>query len=101
MAKRPLRFGEPIAHLHVKSNRNPRFATGSLGGRYVLLCVASDLTRADVRTALETLKAAGVQEGMRLAAVLTASAEAESDTLLKELAETTLVFFDEDGAAAE
>ena len=44
---RPLRYGEPLALVHAASNRNPRFALGSLGGRWVLLCVVADLAHAD------------------------------------------------------
>ena len=41
--QRPLLFGEALPFLHAQSNRNGKFALGSLGGRYVLICAIRDI----------------------------------------------------------
>lgn len=39
---KPLGLGERLALGFVPTNRNPRFALGSLGGRYLLICAVGD-----------------------------------------------------------
>lgn len=54
-ASRPLLFGEPLPLVHAVSNRNPRFALGSLGGRFVLICAIKDASSIAAQTALAAI----------------------------------------------
>ncbi|MES1197626.1 MAG: 2OG-Fe(II) oxygenase [Pseudomonadota bacterium] len=101
MAKRPLRFGEPISFLHLKSNRNPRFAISSMGGRFVLFCVITDLSRPEARAALDALAKNGIEEGPRVLCVLCADPAGESDAQIQEIAKKRLVFYNAAEAVEE
>lgn len=91
-APRSLRYGEALAPLYLKSNRNPRFATASLGGRFVLLAAVDNLD--NTRGALSALAAAQYDESTHAALLLCADPRAETDAQIAELAATKVVFFD-------
>lgn len=97
---RPLRFGEPLALVHAKSNRNPRFAMGSLGGRWVLICAIADLQHADAQAAVEAFAAQSFDEGMRLGCLFCADLAGAEGAALHKIGETKLVFTDSDAAQA-
>ncbi|HWA00704.1 MAG TPA: 2OG-Fe(II) oxygenase [Caulobacterales bacterium] len=101
MAKRSLRYGEPISHLHLKSNRNPRFAMSSVGGRYFLLCVITELARPEARAALRAVEQSDTVEGERVIAVLCSEPAAETDPHIARIAQQRLVFYDGAEAIAE
>ena len=82
---RPLRFGEALAHAHVASNRNPRFALSSIGGRYFLACTALDLSNPATQSALTALAATPVDETRRFAALFCGDASLESDPIVAEI----------------
>ncbi|HVY83589.1 MAG TPA: 2OG-Fe(II) oxygenase [Caulobacterales bacterium] len=94
MAKRALRLGEPISYLHLKSNRNPRFAISSMGGRFILFCVVTDLDRPEARAALEAVNQSGIEEGARVLSVLCADPRGDADPQIQEIAANRPVFYD-------
>jgi hypothetical protein len=96
---RPLAFGEPFKHLHVPSNRNARFATGSLGGRFTLLMFAYDVKK--LADPLDALIAAAAQtpDGPRLIGLVCADPNGADDARVKRFSETHLVFHDPDREA--
>jgi len=96
---RPLRYGEPLRQLHVNANRNPRFALGSLGGRFTLFCVIADLAHADSRAALAAFSQRSFNETLRLGAVFCADPGAD-DPVLTDIGKTKLVFSDAEAARA-
>lgn len=96
---RPLRFGEALAHGHVPSNRNPRFALGSIGGRYFLACVAMDLADAATQSALTALAATPIDEGSRFAALFCGDASFENDPIVAAVGSSKLVVADPTRAA--
>jgi predicted 2-oxoglutarate/Fe(II)-dependent dioxygenase YbiX len=95
---RTLRYAEPLQLVHAASNRNPRFALGSLGGRWVLLCVIADFAHADA--ALAACAAAPDESAERLIALFLAGADARSEPRLAEIGRTKLVFTDPAAARA-
>jgi predicted 2-oxoglutarate/Fe(II)-dependent dioxygenase YbiX len=94
---RPLRFGEALPRLHAVSNRNPRFALGSLGGRFVLFCVLGDVASHAAQAALAALSKVSCDEGQRLCAVFCADAKANPN-LFDEIAKDKVVFNDPEAA---
>jgi hypothetical protein len=76
--------------LHAHSNRNPRFALGSLGGRWVLFCAIADLQHADAKSALDSFAQRSFDEAQRLGAIFST----ESGEALAQIAETKLIFTD-------
>ena len=97
---RPLQFGEALALKFVASNRNPRFALGSMGGRFVLMCVVTDTADAAARTALQALARADTDGKQRACIVFAASPTCDSDPQLAEIGKTKLVFHDPGGEIA-
>lgn len=97
---RPLRFGEPLALLHAQSNRNPRFALGSLGGRWSLFCAIADMQHADSKAAVDAFAQQTFDETSRLGALFCADPAAAGDPAPAALGETKLVFTDPDAARA-
>lgn len=96
---RPLRYGEALAHGHVASNRNPRFALGSVGGRYFLACVAMDLADPTTQSALTALAATPIDEGHRFAALFCGDVNFESDPIVEAVGSSKLVVGDPTRAA--
>jgi predicted 2-oxoglutarate/Fe(II)-dependent dioxygenase YbiX len=88
---RPLRFGEAMGHDQVASNRNPKFTLGSIAGRYVLICVAADLSDQSIASALTALAATTIDEGRRFAILFCADAAMESDPIVRSLSESCLI----------
>lgn len=86
-------FGEPLARIHAKSNRNPRFALGSLGGRWVLMCVAVTLDD-DAAVAALAAFAQHKFESPRVGAVFVG--EPGDNELLHDIARSELVFTDKE-----
>jgi len=82
--------------VHANANRNPRFATGSLGGRWILFCAIADAQHADAKAALNAFASQPFDESTRLGAIF--SADASGD--FAEIAKTKLVFTDPDAARA-
>lgn len=99
MAPRPLQFGEALAPLHLASNRNPRFATSSLGGRFVLICALPDLSSAEARATLAAVAQARPGEPERVICVLTSAPAQSEDEHLRQIARAHIVFHDAAGAA--
>jgi hypothetical protein len=81
----------------VNANRNPRFALGSLGGRFVLLCVIADADTEASKAALAVMTARQFNETQRLGAVFFADPNA-TDARLNAIGASQLVF--NDAAAA-
>jgi predicted 2-oxoglutarate/Fe(II)-dependent dioxygenase YbiX len=100
-APRPLAFGEPFKHLHLPSNRNPRFAVGSLGGRFTLLFFVYNVKSDTAAKALDAFATAAARtpEGARLFALVCADPNGADDARVKRIAEKTLVFYDGDRSA--
>jgi hypothetical protein len=83
--------------VHAQSNRNPRFALGSLGGRWILFCVIADLQHADAKGALDAFTQQSFDEATRLGALFCADSASDHPALA---AKTKLVFTDPDAARA-
>jgi hypothetical protein len=98
MKKRLLTPGEPVSLPHLLSYRNPRFAFGSLGGRFVLLCVVLDVQRTDARAAIAALNAAKVKGTTHVAGLLCGDPNAFDDPALKAIDKAKLVLFDKERA---
>lgn len=94
MNARVLSLGEPFPLVHLPSNRNPSFAIGSMGGRFVLFCVALDIAHADTRAAIALLQQTQTDEGVRVAALIAAAPGAEADADVAKLARTHIVLHD-------
>ncbi|MEZ6021897.1 MAG: 2OG-Fe(II) oxygenase [Hyphomonadaceae bacterium] len=92
-AQRPLRFGEALPRIRAASNRNPQFALGSMGGRFVLLCVIADANAETAKAALTAIAAHQGEETVRLCAVASVDANAAPATLAAAVA-GKLVFHD-------
>lgn len=88
---RPLRFGEGLPFVHANSNRNPRFALSSLGGRYVLICAIGEVTHPAAQQALNAIALEPSDESERVCAVFHAGVE---DQRLAALSQHRLVFAD-------
>jgi hypothetical protein len=84
--------------VHANSNRNPRFATGSLGGRWILFCAIADLAHADAQAALEAFAPQVFDESTRLGAIFCGDPNAANDRRLAEIGKARLVFADPDAA---
>ena len=95
-SSRPLRFGEALPFLHPKSNRNPQFALGSLGGRFVLFCAIKNLESDAAKTALAAIPREPRHETHHLLTIFTAG---QSNADLEALSTHRLVF--NDAAVAE
>jgi predicted 2-oxoglutarate/Fe(II)-dependent dioxygenase YbiX len=91
---RPLRFGEALPLEYANSNRNSRFALGSLGGRYILICAIADLEHPAAKAALAAIPLERADETERVVAVF--SADARADARIEALSQTRLVFSDPD-----
>ena len=91
---RPLRDGEALPLIKAHSNRNPSFALGSLGGRYILLCAIADFEAADAKAALATIPLGPINESQRLCAIFAAEANAALDPYIAH----RLVFTDAQAA---
>lgn len=91
-APRVLRFGEALAHLCANSKRNPRFALGSMAGRFVLLCVTPDASSETARAAFAAIARVRFPEDERLCAVFNLD-EAAAPDAFSALGQT-LVFND-------
>lgn len=94
MSVRPLNFGETPPHLKLDSNRNPSFATSSLGGQYLLVLVITDVTRTDAQAALKALAMLKLEERNRLACALCCDEKAKADATVQAAAQTRLIFYD-------
>ncbi len=95
-ASRTLRDGEALPLVKAHSNRNPSFALGSLGGRYILICAIADLDDAATKAALDAIPAAPSDERQRVCAVFAAKAGPALDAL----SVNRLVFTDAQAAQA-
>lgn len=90
--------------MHVSANRNPRFALGSLGGRFILFCVIADVDAEASKAALETMAARTFNEAQRLGAVFYADPNAPPPAQTSHLvfndaaAARTCGLLDKDGA---
>ncbi len=93
---RPLRFGEALPLAHVAANRNPRFALGSLGGRFVLACVVGDVENNAAKTALAAIPLQPIDERERVCAIFVADERASAQ--VGALSENRLVFNDANAA---
>lgn len=94
---RPILFGEPLPLLHAASNRNGKFALGSLGGRFVLICAIKGVNSDAAKAALAAIPREPRHETQRLLAIFTAG---ETNADLETLAASRLVFNDPDAAQA-
>lgn len=94
-----LGLGEGITFLHLDSNRNPRFAVGTLAGRFVLFCVIRDLNDLGVRAALDAFEAASDNHPARILAIVAADPKSKDDAQLQRIAATKLILWDLDSSA--
>lgn len=94
--QRTLRFGEPLPLVRTRANRNPMFAFGALGGRFVLACVIQDFSAPAAQTALAAIPTAPSDEGASLCAIFTGE---ESNATLAALSANRLIFTDRAVAA--
>ena len=92
-----LGLGEPLPLVSLPSNRNPRFALGSIGGRFLLLCAVAD--RAKAERALAALQTDATPEGARVTALLLADG-APDDARVTEIARAKVVFRDPEARLA-
>ncbi|MGQ0534036.1 MAG: 2OG-Fe(II) oxygenase [Caulobacteraceae bacterium] len=93
---RPLRYGEALPLIHAASNRNPRFALGSLGGRFVLICAVGDPAHPDAAAALAEISPQRVDETSRVCAIF--APDDRNSPAIAALAQTRLLFVDPDAA---
>ncbi len=96
-AKRAIGFGEPLPLLHAVSNRNERFALGSMAGRFVLICAISDVNAAEAKVALAAFPKEAENETTHLCALFTAG---ETNADIEHIAQHRLVFSDAEIANA-
>ncbi|MGD9965539.1 MAG: 2OG-Fe(II) oxygenase [Hyphomonadaceae bacterium] len=89
---RALRLGEALALGHAHSNRNPRFALGALGGRFVLVCAIGDVEHPLAQAALAAAPGAPADETEKLLAIF--SADPRASTQIEVLRKRRLVFTD-------
>jgi hypothetical protein len=94
---RPLRFGEALPLAHLASNRNPRFALGSLGGRFVLACFIADVESDAAKAALAAIPLHPIDERERLCAIFVT--DTRGSPQIDALNENRLIF--KDAAAIE
>jgi hypothetical protein len=80
--------------VHANSNRNPRFALGSLGGRFSLFCVIPNIGADDAKAALRAFAGAEFNESTRLGAVFCGERAADTDAAIADIAKSRLVFND-------
>lgn len=90
-ALRPLRFGEALPLAHCDSNRNRRFALGSLAGRHVLFCVITDANAPVAQAALKTMPTEPRDETVSLSAIFCTGPTSPE---LEDLKANRLVFSD-------
>jgi predicted 2-oxoglutarate/Fe(II)-dependent dioxygenase YbiX len=95
---RALRFGEALPLAHLASNRNPRFALGSLGGRYLLACVIADVESEAAKAALAAIPSHPIDERERLCAIFVTDTRASAQ--IEALNENRLIFNDRSGIEA-
>jgi predicted 2-oxoglutarate/Fe(II)-dependent dioxygenase YbiX len=95
-----LRYGEALPLLHAASNRNPRFALGSMGGRFVLLCVVADIAAPEVEAAVAAFAQSPLEQTTRVAALFCADDAALDQPSIAAVAQTQLVFADAGAARA-
>jgi predicted 2-oxoglutarate/Fe(II)-dependent dioxygenase YbiX len=100
-SRRVLGLGEPLRLVRLASSRMPSFSIGACGGRFLLLCVVSDLDHRDTRAAIALMKQAPFDETVRVAALLAGVPGAERDALVSQLGATHVVFFDADRVLAD
>lgn len=91
-----MRLGEALPLIMAASNRNPRFALGSLGGRFMLLCTIGDSTHADAAEALAAMPIDTMDETQRVYAIFYTRDGAEPPPALAN----RLSFADANAAAA-
>ena len=91
-------MAEPLKLVHAASNRNSRFALGSMGGRFVLLCAIGDVSHADAQAALRLFPRDKVDETLRVCALFCAQGEAGANADVAAIAAERLVFVDPDAA---
>lgn len=89
---RALRFGEALPLAHVASNRNPRFALGSLGGRFFLACVIADVESEAAKAALAAIPNQPIDERERLCAIFLT--DTRTNARIEALNENRLIFKD-------
>ncbi|MCA8886398.1 MAG: 2OG-Fe(II) oxygenase [Hyphomonadaceae bacterium] len=77
--------------LHAAANRNQKFALGSLGGRFVLICAIQDPESKTAKIALAAIPQEPRHETHQLLAIFTAG---HSNSTLTELGANRLVFAD-------
>ncbi|ANP44602.1 2OG-Fe(II) oxygenase family protein [Candidatus Viadribacter manganicus] len=90
-AVRPLGFGEPLPLLHARSNRNERFALGSMAGRFVLICAIKEPGAKEAQTALAAISHEPSDESTHLCAIFT---DGQTSDALQRLTNARLVFND-------
>jgi hypothetical protein len=86
--------GEAPPLLRLASNRNPQFAFGALGGRYVLVCVVVDFASSAASSALQTVASSATRRVDRGVALFCAGDPCEHTALVAEIGKTKLVFAD-------
>ncbi len=79
-SSRPLRDGEALPLIKAQSNRNPGFALGSLGGRYILVCAIADFEAESAKAALAAIPLGPINETPRLCAIFAAEPNAALDS---------------------
>lgn len=92
---RPLLFGEALPLLHVNSNRNERFALGSLAGRNILVCAIKNADDTSAKVALSAISPAATDESTRVCAVFSVG---QWSPELEALKQKRLVFEDAEAA---
>jgi hypothetical protein len=97
---RPLRYGEPLALVYANANRNPRFALGSLGGRWVLMCVIGELADDTSKAALAAMAPRTFNETHGVGVVFCADPKGSDNPDLAEIGKSKLVFSDQEAARA-
>jgi predicted 2-oxoglutarate/Fe(II)-dependent dioxygenase YbiX len=95
---RTLRLAEPLKLVYAVSNRNARFALGSLGGRFVLLCVVGDADHAGARAAMQAFPCDRADETQRVCALFCTTSG--DDAAIAAISRARLVFADAEAARA-
>ena len=97
----PLAFGEPVPLLHLKTPANPRFALGSLAGRWMLLTLLpkDETARGALLDAVEKASPLFKLEERILTLVTPAAFEAAMTPRIKALQARFVTLFDEEEIA--
>jgi len=99
MSAREPGIGERLALRALASNRNPRFAFGSMAGRFILLVALRKSDSVTAQAAIADMARLPLDETGRVAALVSADPAGEAAPALVDLGVRRLIFWDPTGEA--